>query len=48
MDMRRIIRKNFARLRKENRLTQHKAAESSGLTQAYIGWLAPEHEHNPG
>lgn len=39
MDMRRIIGENFARLRKEKGLTQHQVAESSGFTQAYIGWL---------
>lgn len=37
--MRRTIGSNFARLRKAKGLTQHEVAESSGFTQAYIGWL---------
>lgn len=37
--MRKIIGENFARLRKAKGLTQHEAADASGFTQAYIGWL---------
>ena len=37
--MRKIIGENFARLRKKKGLTQHQAAEASGFSQAYIGWL---------
>ncbi|RIV80326.1 helix-turn-helix domain-containing protein [Pelagerythrobacter aerophilus] len=39
MDMRLVIGVNFARLRKEKGLTQEQAAERSGFSQAYIGWL---------
>lgn len=39
MDIRKIIGENFARLRKAKGMTQHEAADASGFTQAYIGWL---------
>lgn len=39
MDMRQIIGSNFARIRKEQGLTQEAAAEKSGFSQSYIGWL---------
>jgi transcriptional regulator with XRE-family HTH domain len=39
MDMRKIVGENFASLRKAKGLTQHQAAEASGFSQAYIGWL---------
>lgn len=37
--MRKVIGSNFARLRKEKRLTQEAVAERSGFSQSYIGWL---------
>lgn len=39
MDMRKVIGRNFARLRKEKGLTQEAVAERSGFSQSYIGWL---------
>ncbi|MES2443954.1 MAG: helix-turn-helix transcriptional regulator [Pseudomonadota bacterium] len=39
MDMRQVVGHNFARLRKQKGLTQEAAAEKSGFSQAYIGWL---------
>jgi transcriptional regulator with XRE-family HTH domain len=39
MDMRKVIGSNFARLRKSKGLTQEAAAEKSGFSQSYIGWL---------
>lgn len=37
--MRRVVGQNFARLRKHRGMTQEAAAEKSGFTQSYIGWL---------
>lgn len=37
--MRLIVGKNFARLRQEKNMTQEVAAERSGFSQSYIGWL---------
>jgi len=39
MDMRVVVGRNFARLRKNKGLTQEQAAELSGFSQSYIGWL---------
>lgn len=39
MDMRRVVGGNFARLRRNKGLTQEQAAELSGFSQSYIGWL---------
>lgn len=39
MDMRVVVGTNFARLRKGKGLTQEQAAELSGFSQSYIGWL---------
>lgn len=33
------VGRNFARLRKQKGMTQEAAAEKSGFTQSYIGWL---------
>lgn len=39
MDMRKLVGRNFARLRKQRRFTQEKFAELSGFTQQYISDL---------
>ena len=39
MDMRRLVGRNFARLRKQKRFTQEKFAEVSGFTQQYVSDL---------
>lgn len=39
MDMRKLVGKNFARLRKENGLTQEQVEERSGFSQWYISDL---------
>ncbi|WP_375784928.1 helix-turn-helix domain-containing protein [Bradyrhizobium sp. Pha-3] len=39
MDMRKLVGRNFSRLRKLNGFTQEKFAEASGFTQQYISGL---------
>ncbi len=39
MDMRKLVGRNFARLRQEKRLTQEQVAERSGLSQQYLSDL---------
>jgi transcriptional regulator with XRE-family HTH domain len=39
MDMRRLVGRNFERLRKEKGFTQERFAEASGFTQQYISGL---------
>jgi transcriptional regulator with XRE-family HTH domain len=39
MDMRKLVGRNFARLRKQKRFTQEKFAEMAGFTQQYISDL---------
>lgn len=39
MDMRRLVGRNFARLRKEKGLTQERVAELTGFTQQYVSGL---------
>jgi transcriptional regulator with XRE-family HTH domain len=39
MDMRKLVGRNFARLRKEKGFTQERFAEVSGFTQQYISDL---------
>ena len=39
MDMRKLVGRNFARLRKQKRFTQEKFAEVSGFTQQYVSDL---------
>ncbi|KTQ96336.1 transcriptional regulator [Aureimonas ureilytica] len=39
MDMRKLVGRNFARLRSEKGLTQEQVAERSGLTQQYLSGL---------
>jgi transcriptional regulator with XRE-family HTH domain len=39
MDMRKVVGRNFARLRQKRGMTQEQAAERSGFAQSYIAWL---------
>jgi transcriptional regulator with XRE-family HTH domain len=39
MDMRQLVGRNFARLRRESGLTQEQVAERSGLSQQYLSSL---------
>lgn len=39
MDMRKLVGRNFERLRKEKGFTQERFAEASGFTQQYISGL---------
>jgi transcriptional regulator with XRE-family HTH domain len=39
MDMRKLVGRNFERLRKQKRFTQEKFAEASGFTQQYVSGL---------
>ncbi|GGI34112.1 MULTISPECIES: helix-turn-helix domain-containing protein [Bradyrhizobium] len=39
MDMRKLVGRNFAKLRKQKRFTQEKFADLSGFTQQYISDL---------
>ena len=39
MDMRKLVGRNFARLRREKRFTQERFAEASGYTQQYVSDL---------
>ncbi|MBU6395759.1 MAG: helix-turn-helix domain-containing protein [Sphingomonadales bacterium] len=39
MDMRRLVGRNFARIRQERKLTQEQVAEISGFSQQYISGL---------
>jgi transcriptional regulator with XRE-family HTH domain len=39
MDMRKLVGRNFARLRRERGFTQERFAEVSGLTQQYVSGL---------
>jgi transcriptional regulator with XRE-family HTH domain len=39
MDMRRLVGRNFARVRKEKGFTQETFAEASGVTQQYVSGL---------
>jgi transcriptional regulator with XRE-family HTH domain len=39
MDMRKLVGRNFGRLRKQKGFTQEKFAEASGFTQQYISGL---------
>ena len=39
MDMRKLVGRNFERLRKQKSFTQEKFAEASGFTQQYISGL---------
>ena len=39
MDMRKLVGRNFGRLRKQRGFTQEKFAEASGFTQQYVSGL---------
>jgi transcriptional regulator with XRE-family HTH domain len=39
MDMRKLVGRNFARLRQEKQFTQERFAEVSGVTQQYVSGL---------
>jgi transcriptional regulator with XRE-family HTH domain len=39
MDMRKLVGRNFGRLRKEKSFTQERFAETSGFTQQYVSGL---------
>ena len=39
MDMRRLVGRNFARIRRENGLTQEQVEELSGFSQQYLSGL---------
>ncbi|MFC3127171.1 helix-turn-helix domain-containing protein [Pseudoroseomonas globiformis] len=39
MDMRRLVGRNFARIRREQGLTQEQVEERSGLSQQYLSGL---------
>ena len=39
MDMRKLVGRNFARIRRAKRLTQEEVAERSGFSQQYISGL---------
>ncbi len=39
MDMRKLVGRNFGRLRREKRFTQERFAEISGFTQQYVSGL---------
>ena len=39
MDMRKLVGRNFARLRREKRLTQEEVEERSGFSQQYLSGL---------
>ncbi|APG09517.1 transcriptional regulator [Bradyrhizobium japonicum] len=45
MDMRKLVGRNFARLRKQKRFTQEKFAEASGFTQQYVSDLERGHRN---
>lgn len=39
MDMRKLVGRNFARIRRENGLTQEEVADRSGFSQQYLSGL---------
>ncbi|KGJ02313.1 XRE family transcriptional regulator [Paracoccus versutus] len=45
MDMRRLVGRNFARLRQERGLTQEQVEERSGFSQQYISGLERGHRN---
>lgn len=46
MDMRKLVGRNFARIRREKNLTQEEVAERSGFTQQYLSGLE-QGQRNP-
>jgi len=45
MDMKRLVGKNFARLRQERGLTQEQVEERSGFSQQYLSGLERGHRN---
>ena len=45
MDMKRLVGKNFARLRQEKKLTQEQVEERSGFSQQYLSGLERGHRN---
>ena len=45
MDMRKLVGRNFARLRREKGFTQEHFAEVSGMTQQYVSGLERGHRN---
>lgn len=45
MDMKRLVGKNFARLRQEKGLTQEQVEERSGFSQQYLSGLERGHRN---
>ena len=45
MDMRKLVGKNFARLRREKGLTQEQIEERSGFSQQYLSGLERGHRN---
>ncbi|WP_124306739.1 helix-turn-helix domain-containing protein [Acetobacter pasteurianus] len=45
MDMRRLVGKNFARLRKARGLTQEQVSDRSGFSQQYLSGLEKGHRN---
>jgi transcriptional regulator with XRE-family HTH domain len=45
MDMRKLVGRNFARLRREKGFTQERFAEVSGMTQQYVSGLERGHRN---
>lgn len=45
MDMRKLVGRNFARVRQERGLTQEQVAEISGFSQQYISGLERGHRN---
>jgi len=46
MDMRKLVGRNFARIRRDKHLTQEEVAERSGFTQQYLSGLE-QGQRNP-
>ncbi len=46
MDMRKLVGRNFARIRREKRLTQEQIEERSGFSQQYLSGLE-QGQRNP-
>ena len=40
MDTRKLVGRNFARIRQHNGLTQEQVEERSGFSQQYVAWSA--------
>jgi transcriptional regulator with XRE-family HTH domain len=45
MDMRKLVGRNFARLRREKGFTQERFSEVSGMTQQYVSGLERGHRN---